>query len=373
MNKKTIGLADRFMRIRATTEIRDAVAGLLPYIAFPASMGLFFAPLPTYAASVTLAWDPSSDPTVIGYTIQYGNSNGSNSQSMDAGSSNSATIAGLSPGTTYLFVVTAYDAGGLQSAPSNQVSFEPNFTPATGPFQHDFNWSQWVITYLEAGQQLVNAFVRDANGHLDVNYWNGSAWQWADQGVPPGTTASGSPAVITDLTGDIYAFETGADGHLYVNYSYSGGSGWQWADQGVPPGTTASGSTAVITNLAGDIYAFVTGANGHLYVDYWDGLAWQWADQGVPPGTTASGSPAVITYLATNIYAFVTGADGHLYVNYSYSGGSGWQWADHGVPPTATASGNPAVITYLATNIYAFVTGADGHLYVNYCSGGLGW
>jgi hypothetical protein len=39
-----------------------------------------------------------------------------------------------------------------------------------------------VITYLEAGRQRIYAFVRGLDGHLHVNYWDGSAWQWADQG-----------------------------------------------------------------------------------------------------------------------------------------------------------------------------------------------
>jgi hypothetical protein len=64
------------------------------------------------------------------------------------------------------------------------------------------------------------------------------------------------------------------------------------------PGTTTSGSPGVITYLAGGIFAFVTGADGDLFVNYWNGSGWEWVDQGVPPGTTASGSPRVITYSA---------------------------------------------------------------------------
>jgi hypothetical protein len=139
----------------------------------------------------------------------------------------------------------------------------------------------------------------------------------------------GQPAVITYLENRIFAFVTGADGHLGVNWW--DGSGWHWADQGTPPGTTASGSPAVITDPAGRIFAFVTGANGHLGLNWWDGSGWHWADQGTPPGTTASGSPGAITYGAGRIFAFVTGADGHLGVN--WWDGSGWHWADQGAEP----------------------------------------
>jgi kumamolisin len=237
-----------------------------------------------------------------------------------------------------------------------------------------------VITFSTGGYQQIYAFVSDANGNLDVNYWTGSAWRWADQGLPPGTTASDSPGVIglpTVGTQLPYAFVTGANGHLDVNYSV--GWTWRWADQGLPPGTTASGVPGVITYSAGGaqlIYAFVRGANGHLCVNYWNGSAWNWADQGLPPGTTVSSAPGVLTYSAGGTqrpYAFVTGANGHLYVNYWY--GSGWAWADQGLPPGTTASGAPAVITYSAGGtqvIYAFVRGANGHLYVNYWYGS-GW
>ena len=139
-----------FMEILTPTKILDIVANLLRYIAFAAGVGLFFASFPTYAASVTLAWNPSPDPTVVGYIILYGNSSGSFSQSINVGSSNSATVADLTPGITYLFVVAAYDATGLQSAPSNQISFEPNFTSVTGSVQND-NGSQWIIKLLVTG------------------------------------------------------------------------------------------------------------------------------------------------------------------------------------------------------------------------------
>jgi hypothetical protein len=196
-----------------------------------------------------------------------------------------------------------------------------------------------VITYLEAGTQRIYAFVGGANGHLHVNYWDGSAWHWADQGLPPDTTVSSAPGVITYLeagTQRIYAFVRGANGHLHVNYR--DGSAWHWADQGLPPGTTVSSAPGVITYLeAGTqrIYAFVRGANGHLHVNYWDGSAWHWADQGLPPGTTVPNAPEVITYLEAGtqrIYAFVKGVDGHLHVN--YWDGSAWHWADQGQEPT---------------------------------------
>jgi hypothetical protein len=92
-----------------------------------------------------------------------------------------------------------------------------------------------VITYNQGGTQRIYSFDRSANGHLYVNYWDGSAWHWADQGTPAATTTvAGDPGVITYLQGNvqrIYAFANGTDGRLYVDYW---DSHWHWADQGAP-------------------------------------------------------------------------------------------------------------------------------------------
>jgi hypothetical protein len=83
----------------------------------------------------------------------------------------------------------------------------------------------------------------------------------------------------------IYAFALGKDAHLHVNYW--DGKQWQWADQGTPPGITLSAQElSVITYSDGGvqhIYAFVTGSDFHLHVNYWDGKQWRWADQGQLP------------------------------------------------------------------------------------------
>src|SRR5262249_36523564 len=134
-----------------------------------------------------------------------------------------------------------------------------------------------VITYLQGGTQRIYAFDRAANGHLYVNYWDGGAWHWAGQGTPAGTTVAGDPGVLTYRQRSarrIYALARGATRRLSVNYW--DGSAWHWADQGTPAGTTVAGNPGVITYLQGTtrrIYAFARGANNHLEVNYWDGSA----------------------------------------------------------------------------------------------------
>jgi outer membrane biosynthesis protein TonB len=85
------------------------------------------------AQSVALAWNPDSDPSIVGYNVNYGTSSGVYSQSLNAGNSTSLTVPGLNPGQTYYFVVTAHNASSQNSVASNQVSFTPTPSPTPLP------------------------------------------------------------------------------------------------------------------------------------------------------------------------------------------------------------------------------------------------
>lgn len=82
---------------------------------------------------VTLAWDPSPDPTVAGYRLYYGVASGTYTNVIDAGNRTSATASNLVFGVTYYFAVTAYDASGVESLPSNEVSYEAPSPPIQQP------------------------------------------------------------------------------------------------------------------------------------------------------------------------------------------------------------------------------------------------
>jgi hypothetical protein len=242
-----------------------------------------------------------------------------------------------------------------------------------------------AITYVDAtGNQRIYVFASGNNGHLEVNYWDGFNWNWADQGVAPGGIAIANPAGITyqDNAGNqlIYVFAVGSNGHLEVNYW--DGFNWNWADQGLPPGTSAS-ELSVITYLDASakqlIYAFVGGNNGHLSVNYWDGFRWHWADHGLAPGGVSAFDPGAITYkdaaLNHRIYVFVAADNGHLGVNYCSQAcldGFNWKWADQGTPLDATVF-DVAPVTYVDAagnqRIYVFVEASNGHLGVNYWDG----
>ena len=73
--------------------------------------------------SVSLAWDGSPDTNVIGYILYSGNASGDYGSRLDVGTNIVTTVSGLIEGNTYYFVITAYNAAGIESEQSNEVKF----------------------------------------------------------------------------------------------------------------------------------------------------------------------------------------------------------------------------------------------------------
>src|SRR5262249_13541112 len=97
--------------------------------------GFFFSAMLAYGTgALQLAWDPNSEPNIAGYKVYYGTSSGTYTQDIDVGNKTTTIVGGLTNGTTYYLVVTAYDTNGLESDPSNEVSYTvPTPTPTPTP------------------------------------------------------------------------------------------------------------------------------------------------------------------------------------------------------------------------------------------------
>ena len=81
-------------------------------------------------ASVTLAWNASTDPIVVGYNIYYGSVTGVYTNEVNCGNATNFTISGLVSGVTYHFVATTYSSGGLESPFSSECVYTvPNPVP----------------------------------------------------------------------------------------------------------------------------------------------------------------------------------------------------------------------------------------------------
>ena len=148
--------------------------------------GPVFAGLP----SITLAWDPSPAANIGGYRLYLGLSSGTYATTLDVGVSTNATLSNLTPGTTYYFVVTAYDTNHLESPFSGEISY----TVPVGS-----NLARLKISLSTRGQVQVNGtgpigYTYALQGSHDLRNWT------------PLTT------VIMDATGSFLFLDTPAPG-----------------------------------------------------------------------------------------------------------------------------------------------------------------
>lgn len=124
------------------------------------------------AGLITLAWNPSSSPNIAGYRLHCGVTKGVYIQTIEVGNATSILVSNLVAGKTYFFVVTAYNTIGLESAPSNEISYlvpssSPTPTPApTGlaqmlspPPGSTFSSSSVTFSWRAAGPQAYSLFV----------------------------------------------------------------------------------------------------------------------------------------------------------------------------------------------------------------------
>ena len=95
-------------------------------VTLPLQSSQFFR-VPIQPQTVSINWDASQDPQVVGYNLYRGPISDLYDSKTDEGTNGSATIPNLQPGATYYFAVTAYDGTGRESAYSNEVSYSvPN-------------------------------------------------------------------------------------------------------------------------------------------------------------------------------------------------------------------------------------------------------
>jgi len=74
-------------------------------------------------SSVSLSWNISAAPGVVGYNIYYGGASGNYTNMVSVSDSTNVIISDLADGDTYYFAATAYDAFGDESGFSNEISY----------------------------------------------------------------------------------------------------------------------------------------------------------------------------------------------------------------------------------------------------------
>jgi hypothetical protein len=76
----------------------------------------------TNLSNVTLAWD-ASPSSVSGYYLYIGNTSQSYTNQYNAGNNLTYTVSNVLVGATYYFVAKSYDSSGIESVPSNEISY----------------------------------------------------------------------------------------------------------------------------------------------------------------------------------------------------------------------------------------------------------
>jgi hypothetical protein len=125
---------------------------------------------------VTLAWDASPDSDIVGYTLYYGPVGGSGLSRLPVGNSTTGTIGNLSAGTTYFIYVTASTSTGVESEPSNMLTYTPKRRTqllANGSF--DSGYTGWT----ETGNQRIIAL--NGRNAVQFNYGQTAADGVLDQ------------------------------------------------------------------------------------------------------------------------------------------------------------------------------------------------
>ena len=75
--------------------------------------------------SVALGWNASPDPAANGYFLCWGYAADQCTNRLDVGNVTNTSITGLSLGISYWFNIVTYDGTGRESAPSNDITYQP--------------------------------------------------------------------------------------------------------------------------------------------------------------------------------------------------------------------------------------------------------
>jgi hypothetical protein len=105
----------------------------------------FNAPPQASSYSLTLTWDPSPSPEVVGYRLYYGAESGNYTNSIVTSNVTTATISGLLMGINYYFAITAIAGDGQESDFSNEVSYTKELPGAKLQIRGASN-GQFVLT-----------------------------------------------------------------------------------------------------------------------------------------------------------------------------------------------------------------------------------
>jgi PA14 domain/Putative Ig domain/Glucodextranase, domain B len=176
------------------------------------------------ADTITLAWDPNADDTVVGYYVHVGTSSGSYSQHIDVGLS---TVYGWSDavaGQRYCFAVSAYQAGPVEGPKSAEVcGYSSGYPVLVNPGNISSVIGQAVTLQLQGSDP------------------DGQPVSYSASGLPPGLNLMASTGFISGTlttAGSYTVTATVSDGVLQSSQTF----GWAVSSAASDASTGGTGS-----------------------------------------------------------------------------------------------------------------------------------
>jgi hypothetical protein len=178
------------------------------------------------ASNVTVSWNPDPDPAIVGYNLYSGTTNGVYTQEINVGNVTTATIGNLTAGATYYIVVTAYEASGLQSPPSNSIAVQ---TPSVS-----FTGMSAGASFNASAPISLSASASQGGGSVnEVLYYDGATYIGSSASAPYSFTWSGASQGTHVITAVAYGSNgTTSTTQLTINVVPFGIAGMQYASNG---------------------------------------------------------------------------------------------------------------------------------------------
>lgn len=236
------------------------------------------------ADTISLTWDPNSEPEVIGYKVHVGSQPGTYTQHIDVGPATTFSFTSAVAGQQYCFAVTAYISGLLEGPRSNEIC----------------GYSNWPPSLTSPGNQSATVGQADSL-QLVGSDPKGDVLTYSATGLPPGLTVMASTGYIsgTPTTEGTYSVTaTASDGVLTASRTFT----WtvSAADATAPvvtitgPTSAATYATAAMTLTLSGTASDSTGVTQVTWVNSRGG-------SGTASGTTSWSVPSIALQTGSNV------------------------------------------------------------------------
>ncbi|MDQ3115306.1 MAG: fibronectin type III domain-containing protein [Verrucomicrobiota bacterium] len=201
-----------------------------------------------------MTWNANSEPDLAGYRTYYGTKSGVYPSKLEANMQTKLTIPNLTVGTTYYFVVTAYNTSGLESSHSAEVSgmVAAGTANGVGEGRNKKLVNVSTRTRIDGGDSvMIGGFIVSGDSDKAIVL----------RAIGPSLTDAGVEGALTDPILELYD-STGA--LIAENDNWS-----SLPAQSVPPNfaPTNQNESLISATLAPDIYtAVLRGADGETGV-----------------------------------------------------------------------------------------------------------